>query len=98
MTHLTAIVNASTSPQRIVGWARNEYQNDADSEQPVDCAEEDITAAFERARDAGHSLAGVDESIDAAVAEPLDYVDYLIVESDGSVAFNADYSRGSDGS
>jgi len=98
MTQINTIVDTTTSPQRIVGWAASEYANDAAAETPIDCAEEDITAAFKRARDAGHSLAGVDESIDAAVAEPLDYLDYLIVESDGSVAFNAAYSRGSDSS
>jgi len=98
MTHINAIVDTSTSPQRIVGWAHNEYSNDAADEEPVDCAEEDIKAAFERARDAGHSLAGVDEPIDAAVAEPLDFADYLLVDSDGVPQFNPDYSRGSDSS
>jgi len=98
MALIKAIIDTSTSPPRIVGWARNGYSNDADSEEPVDCAEEEIKTAFKRARDAGHSLAGVEESIDAAVAEPLDHIDYLLVDSDGSPQFNPDYSRGSDSS
>ena len=95
---MNLIITTSESRRRAVGWARNEYSNDGADEEPVSCAEEDITAAFKRARDAGHSLAGVDEPIDAAVEEPLDYYDYLLVESDGSVVFNADYSRDSDSS
>jgi hypothetical protein len=98
MALIKAIIDTSTSPQRIVGWTRAQYSNDSTDEEPVDYAEEEIKAAFERARDASHSLAGVDEPIDAAVAEPLEFADYLIVESDGSLAFNPDYSRGADGS
>jgi len=75
------------------GYATVEYSSDAEDETVVETTEADLVAIFEDAKAAGETLDGPDESIDAAIDDPLAFRDFLILDSDGAITFDSDYAR-----
>jgi len=74
------------------GYATVEYSSDAEDETIVEKTESDLAAIFEDAKAAGETLDGPDETIDAAIDDPLAFLDFLVLV-DGSIEFNSDYAR-----
>ena len=73
------------------GYATVQYSSNADDETVVETTEDELATVFEEAGAGGATLDGVDASIDAAIEDPLSYLDYLTLE-DGEVAFDDQYS------
>jgi len=44
-------------------------------------------------RSSGGTLDGTDETIDAAIDDPLGFLYYLILDDSGSIVFDSDYVR-----
>jgi hypothetical protein len=59
----------------------------------VKTTESDLAAIFEQAQANGETLDGADASIDAAVGDPLSYLDFLILDSNDTILFDSDYAR-----
>jgi len=78
---------------RGTGYATVEYSSDAEDETVVETTETDLASIFETAKSNGETLDGADSSIDAAIDDPLSYIDYLILDSNGAVAFDPDHVR-----
>ena len=78
---------------RATGYATVEYASDSEDETVVETTKNDLAAIFEDAKDAGETLDGADESIDAAIDDPLAFIEYLILDSNGAIVFDADYVR-----
>lgn len=55
-------------------------------------SEADIVAVFEDAKASGGTLDGADASIDAAIEDPLSFIDYLVL-IDGTIEFNDAHQR-----
>lgn len=86
---IRAIFNAS---DRCRGYATVDYSSDAEDETVVETTEGDLAAVFEDAKAAGETLDGPDESIDAAIDDPLAFRDFLILV-DETIEFDSDYVR-----
>lgn len=78
---------------RANGYATVEYSSNAEDETVVETTEGDLASIFETAKSNGETLDGADSSIDAAIDDPLSYIDYLILDSNGAVAFDPDHVR-----
>jgi len=76
---------------RATGYATVPYSSDAENETIIETVEGDVVAIFEDAKASGKTLDGADESIDAAIDDPLTFRDYLVLE-DGSIAFDEGYA------
>lgn len=77
---------------RMTGYAREGYQTTDDHESLKETSEEVLATIFEEAKEAGESLDGADASIDAAIDDPLSFLDYLILV-DGTIEFDSSYVR-----
>lgn len=66
-----------------------------DERTEIPTTEDELSAVFEDAKAAGESLDGADASMDDAIANPLRFIDYLILEGE-TISFNSEYSRSSD--
>lgn len=77
---------------RVKAHAKYETDYLKNNENIMDVEESELAAVFENAQEAGETLDGTDESIDAAVDNPLRFTDYL-VNANGSVEFDGDYTR-----
>jgi len=77
---------------RSIGYANVGYSSNG-GETVVETTEGDLAAIFEDAKAAGETLDGPDESIDAAIDDPLAFRDFLILDSDDSITFDSDYAR-----
>lgn len=77
---------------RATGYATVPYSSDAEDETVVETTEADLVAIFEDAKSAGETLDGPDESIDAAIDDPLAFRDYLVLVN-GTIEFDSDYVR-----
>lgn len=82
-----------TGTTRATGYATVPYTSDAEYETAVETTESGLAAIFEDAKANSETLDGPDESIDAAIDDPLAFLDYLILDSDDSIAFDSDYVR-----
>ena len=78
---------------RATGYATVPYSSDSEDETIVETTEDDLAAIFEQAKADGETLDGADESIDAAIDDPLAFRDFLILDSNDAIAFDADYVR-----
>jgi len=78
---------------RASGYATVEYSSNSEEETVVETTEDDLASIFEQAKADGETLDGADESIDAAIDAPLAFRDYLILDSNDTIVFDADYVR-----
>ena len=76
---------------RGTGYATVKYASDVQDETVVETTEGDLASIFEQAN--GETLDGSDASIDAAIDDPLGFLDYLILDTEGAVAFDDGYVR-----
>ncbi|QBI90040.1 uncharacterized protein ChaoS9_165 [Halobacterium phage ChaoS9] len=77
---------------RATGYATVSYSSDADDETVAETTESELTAIFEDAKANSETLDGADKSIDAAIDEPLAFLDYLILNGK-EIIFDEDHSR-----
>jgi len=59
----------------------------------VETTEDNLVEIFEQAKTGGETLDGADESIDAAIDDPLAFRDFLILGSNDALGFDAEYLR-----
>lgn len=78
--------------ERATGYATVDYSSNAENETVVETSESNLSAIFETAKSAGETLDGPDETIDAAIDDPLAFRDFLILV-DGTIEFDPDYVR-----
>ena len=78
--------------ERATGYATVDYSSNAENETVVETSESNLSAIFETAKSAGETLDGPDETIDAAIDDPLAFRDFLILV-DGAIEFDSDYVR-----
>jgi len=90
---VNAIFTEDGSEERCTGYTTVRYSSDVDSETVVETTEADLAAVFEDAKSNGETLDGADSSIDAAIDDPLSYIDYLILDSNDVIEFDSDYIR-----
>jgi len=86
----------SAGTNRVTGYATVPYSSNAEDETVVETTEADLSTIFETAKSNGGTLDGADETIDAAIDDPLAFVDYLILDADGAIAFDDAYVREDD--
>ena len=77
------------------GYATVEYSSDSENETVVETTESELATVFEEASTTGATLDGADASIDAAIEDPLAYLDFLVLEG-GEITFDGGYSRPTD--
>jgi hypothetical protein len=82
-----------TGTQRASGHATVDYWSDYGSERVIETTKADLVAVFKQANEDGHTLGGVDDTMQAAIDSPLKYRDYLILTDAGEIAFDPDYTR-----
>ena len=78
--------NAGTD--RGTGYATVDYSSSAEDETVVETTEEELSTIFETMKSNGEVLDGAEASIDAAIDDPLGFLDYLILDTEGAVAFD----------
>lgn len=83
---------------RATGYATVNYSSDVEDETLVETTEDELAGVFEQAKADGGTLDGVDETLDDAIADPLAYQGYLVLDDAGAVTFDDAYVRESDGS
>jgi len=67
--------------QRARGYATVEYSSTIEDENIIKITEENLASIFETAKSNGETLDGAASSIDAAIDDPLSYIDYLILDT-----------------
>jgi len=77
---------------RATGYATLQYSSDAENETVVETSEEELAGVFQNAKSSGSTLDGAEETIDAAIEDPLRFRDYL-VHVDGTIEFDDGYVR-----
>jgi len=82
----------ATGTNRGSGYATVEYSSNAEDETVVETTESDLAKIFEQAKANGGTLDGADASIDAAIDDPLSFLDYLVLV-DGTIEFDDGYIR-----
>jgi len=75
------------------GYATVEYSSSAENETIVETTEDELASIFEAAKSDGGTLDGADESIDAAIEDPLAFVDFLLLDANRNGEFNDGYVR-----
>ena len=85
----------SDGSYRVVGYTTVPYSTSNEEEQIAETSQDEIANVFEDAD--VDELAGTDESIEAAIDDPLAYRDFLILDDNGEIAFDHDYEREEDG-
>ena len=74
------------------GYATVDYSSSAEDETAVETTEDELSTIFETMKSNGEVLDGAEASIDAAVDDPLAYLDYLVLEDD-EISFDESYER-----
>ena len=74
------------------GYATVDYSSDSEEETVVETTESDLASIFETAKSNGETLDGADSSIDAAIDNPLAFLNYLVLVN-GTIEFDSDYVR-----
>ena len=75
------------------GYASVPYTSSAEDETVIETTEDELATIFETAKSNGETLDGADETIDAAIDDPLAFRDFLILDPNGAIAFDSDYVR-----
>ena len=78
---------------RGTGYATVDYSSSSEDETAVETTEDALASIFEDAKAGGGTLDGAEETIDAAIDDPLGFLDYLILDTEGAVAFDDGYVR-----
>ena len=78
---------------RMTGYARDGYQTTDKNETLKETTEDGLASVFKTAKSNGGTLDGADSSIEAAIDDPLAFLDYLILDSNGAITFDSDYAR-----
>jgi len=86
------ILNQDDQQKRGAAYATVSYSSDTNDEAVVETTEDDLAKIFEAAKADGGTLDGADASIDAAIDEPLSFLDYLVLV-DGATEFDDGYVR-----
>jgi len=76
---------------RCIGYSSVSYSSDDGKEIVVQINEDELGNIF--ANSGINNLPKTDESIDAAVDDPLAFRDYLILDSNDAIVFDPDYAR-----
>lgn len=79
--------------RNIKGRASYETTYVKNNEETIQVADSDLSSVFEDAKAAGETLDGTSESIDAAIDDPLSFIDFLILDSNDALVFDPDYVR-----
>jgi len=82
----------NSGTDRGTGYATVDYSSSAEDETVVETTEDELSTIFETMKSNGEVLDGAEASIDAAVDDPLAYLDYLVLE-DGEIAFDPGHAR-----
>jgi len=77
----------------IKGYASYETTHLKKKEETIEVTESELAGIFETAKSNGETLDGADSSIEAAIDDPLAFLDYLILDSNGAITFDSDYAR-----
>jgi len=80
------------SKYRGEGWVSVEYSSTSEEQKVIGTTEDELAAVFKNAKSSGGSLDGADASIDAAIDDPLQYLDYLTLEGE-EIVFDEMHSR-----
>lgn len=81
---------------RATGYATVPYSSDSKEETVVETTEDALSGVFQAAADGGITdLPETGYPIEAAVDEPLQYLDFLVLEDD-EIVFDQSYARPSD--
>ena len=78
---------------RASGYATVPYSSSAEDETIVETTEDDLATTFEDAKANGGALDGAEETIDAAIEDPLSFIDYLVLNADGAIEFDDGHVR-----
>jgi len=78
---------------RMHGFSKVEVSTNSERFDVVETTEDDLAAVFEQAKADAETLDGVEETIDAAIDDPLPFRDYLIFDGDQNIAFDSGYVR-----
>ena len=82
----------NSGTDRGTGYATVDYSSSAEDETVVETTEDELSTIFETMKSNGEVLDGAEASIDAAVDDPLAYLDYLVLEDD-EISFDESYER-----
>lgn len=80
------------SKYRGEGWISVEYSSTSEEQKVAETTEDGLSKVFEDAKASGGTLDGADASIDAAIEDPLSFLDYLVLV-DGATEFDDGYVR-----
>ena len=89
---MKAIFSKSDGVQRMVGYTTTGYESNIPGQELVETSVDELASIFDDAKAASEPLDGTDESIDAAIDDPLSFLNFLILV-DGSIEFDPDYVR-----
>ena len=78
---------------RMHGFSKVEVSTNNDRFDVVETDEDHLVTVFEKAKSNGETLDGADASIDAAIDDPFAFRDFMILDSNDAIAFDADYVR-----
>ena len=78
---------------RGTGYATVDYSSSSEDETAVETTEDELSTIFETMKSNGEVLDGAEASIDAAIDDPLGFLDYLILDGSGNIAFDDGYVR-----
>jgi len=87
------IFNQDDQQERGAAYATIPYSSNTENETVVETTEDAIASIFEQAKADGETLGGADESIGAAIDDPLAFLDFLILDSTDTIVFDAGYVR-----
>ena len=83
----------NSGTDRGTGYATVDYSSSAEDETVVETTEDELSTIFETMKSNGEVLDGAEASIDAAVDDPLGFLDYLILDTDERLGFDDGYVR-----
>ena len=83
----------NSGTDRGTGYATVDYSSSAEDETVVETTEDELSTIFETMKSNGEVLDGAEASIDAAIDDPLGFLDYVILDEQGAVAFDDGHVR-----
>lgn len=78
---------------RASGYATVSYSSDSKDETVFGTTEDYLASVFKTAKEDGETLDGTEKNIENATDNPLDFRDYLILDSNGAIVFDTEYTR-----
>jgi len=88
---VNAIFTEDESEERCTGYTTVPYSS-GNNETVIETTEDDLASVFKTAKSNGGTLDGADSSIDAAIDDPIAFLDFLNLV-DGTIEFDSDYVR-----